>query len=112
MAGPSTAATRAARIGIDAIQLHGAEAVAPYEREGRRIIKSVAVHDDFDPVVDHLCLIDNRRSADDLDHVVGHRQVADAYLVSLARTHSATLATLDAGLASSVPRHTVLLPVS
>ena len=27
--------------------------------------------DDFDPVVDHLCLIDNRRSADDLDHVVG-----------------------------------------
>lgn len=27
--------------------------------------------DEFDPVVDHLCLIDNRRSADDLDHVVG-----------------------------------------
>ena len=27
--------------------------------------------DDFDPVVDHLCLIDNRRSAADLDHVVG-----------------------------------------
>ena len=48
----------------------------------------------------------------DLDHVVGHRQVTDAYLVSLARTHSAALATLDAGLASSVPDHTVLLPVS
>ncbi len=27
--------------------------------------------DDFDPVVDHLCLIDNRRSVTDLDHVVG-----------------------------------------
>ena len=27
--------------------------------------------DEFDPVVDHLCLIDSRRSAEDLDHVVG-----------------------------------------
>lgn len=27
--------------------------------------------DEFDDVVDHLCLIDNRRSAEDLDHVVG-----------------------------------------
>jgi len=27
--------------------------------------------DEFDPVVDHLCLIDTRRSAEDLDHVVG-----------------------------------------
>ena len=27
--------------------------------------------DEFDPVVDHLCLIDNRRSEKDLDHVVG-----------------------------------------
>lgn len=27
--------------------------------------------DEFDPVVDHLCLIDTRRKADDLDHVVG-----------------------------------------
>lgn len=27
--------------------------------------------DEFDPVVDHLCLIDHRRSAADLDHVVG-----------------------------------------
>lgn len=36
-------------LSLSAIQLHGAEAVAPFEREGRRIIKSVAVHDDFDP---------------------------------------------------------------
>lgn len=27
--------------------------------------------DEFDAVVDHLCLIDKRRSAEDLDHVVG-----------------------------------------
>lgn len=27
--------------------------------------------DEFDPVVDHLCLIDTRRRDDDLDHVVG-----------------------------------------
>lgn len=27
--------------------------------------------DEFDPVVDHLCLIDTRRSEEDLDHVVG-----------------------------------------
>lgn len=27
--------------------------------------------DEFDPVVDHLCLIDKRRSPEDLDHVVG-----------------------------------------
>lgn len=27
--------------------------------------------DEFDPVVDHLCLVDRRRSAEDLDHVVG-----------------------------------------
>lgn len=27
--------------------------------------------DEFDPIVDHLCLIDTRRSAAELDHVVG-----------------------------------------
>jgi toxin-antitoxin system PIN domain toxin len=47
----------------------------------------------------------------DLDHVVGHRQVTDAYLVSLARANDAALATLDQGLARSVPEHTLLLPL-
>jgi toxin-antitoxin system PIN domain toxin len=46
----------------------------------------------------------------DLGHVVGHRQVTDAYLVSLAGSHAATLATLDEGLASLLPDHTFLLP--
>lgn len=46
----------------------------------------------------------------DLGHVVGHRQVTDAYLVALARAHATTLATLDEGLANSVPDYAALLP--
>ena len=42
--------------------------------------------------------------------VIGHRQVADAYLVSLARAHADVLATLDEALAASHPDHTLLLP--
>lgn len=49
-------------------------------------------------------------AAVDLGHVVGHRQVTDAYLVSLARDHGAILATLDEGLTRSVPEHTVIMP--
>jgi uncharacterized protein len=37
------------------------------------------------------------------DKVIGHRQVTDAYLAQLTRSHSARLATLDAGLAESHP---------
>ena len=46
-----------------------------------------------------------------LGHVRGHRQVTDAYLVSLAagRADSA-LATLDEGLVQSQPDRTVLVP--
>ena len=46
----------------------------------------------------------------DLGHVLGHRQVTDAYLVSLARAHDAVLATLDEALAGSFPDHTLLIP--
>lgn len=46
----------------------------------------------------------------DLEHVVGHRQVTDAYLVSLAQSRAATLATLDEALVSLFPDHTFLLP--
>lgn len=48
----------------------------------------------------------------DFGHVTGHRQVADAYLVSLARDHGAALATLDEGLAISLPNDTLLVPQS
>jgi toxin-antitoxin system PIN domain toxin len=46
----------------------------------------------------------------ELGHIVGHRQVTDAYLASLARARNGTLATLDAGLARSLPDHTLLVP--
>ena len=46
----------------------------------------------------------------DLGHVLGHRQVTDAYLVSLARAHAVVLVTLDDALAASLPDHTLLLP--
>jgi toxin-antitoxin system PIN domain toxin len=49
----------------------------------------------------------------ELGQVRGHRQVTDAYLVSLAASHSAAaVATLDVGLAQLLPRQTQLLPFS
>ena len=46
-----------------------------------------------------------------LDHVRGHRQVTDAYLVSLgARRADAAVATLDEGLVPSQPGRSVLVP--
>lgn len=47
----------------------------------------------------------------DLAHVRGHRQVTDAYLVSLvANRQGSRLATLDEALASELPGLTQLLP--
>lgn len=46
----------------------------------------------------------------DLNHVVGHRQVTDAYLLALARTHSATLVTFDAALAGWASTETLVPP--
>lgn len=46
----------------------------------------------------------------DLDHVVGHRQVTDAYLAALAASNNALLTTLDQALAQDVPQHVVLIP--
>ena len=47
----------------------------------------------------------------DLRHVRGHRQVTDAYLVSLAAAQpGAKLATLDEALARDRPETTLLLP--
>lgn len=46
----------------------------------------------------------------DLRHVVGHRQVTDAYLAALAAANNATLATFDQALAQAVPQHVVLIP--
>lgn len=46
----------------------------------------------------------------DLGHVVGHRQVTDAYLAALAAANNAMLATFDQALAQVVPQHVVLIP--
>lgn len=47
----------------------------------------------------------------DLDHVIGHRQVTDAYLVGLTHQHpGARLATLDQGLGATDPSRVVLVP--
>jgi toxin-antitoxin system PIN domain toxin len=49
--------------------------------------------------------------ASDLGHVRGHRQVTDAYLVSLAAEHAdSVVATMDEGLARSQPGRTLLVP--
>lgn len=42
-------------------------------------------------------------AAVDLERVIGRRQVTDAYLVALAASHDARLATFDRGLAALAP---------
>jgi toxin-antitoxin system PIN domain toxin len=48
-------------------------------------------------------------TAADLGHVVGHRQVTDAYLAALAASRWCRLATLDEGLADALPAQTELI---
>lgn len=45
-----------------------------------------------------------------LRHVIGHRQVTDAYLAALAASHDAKLATFDRALASALPGDVDLIP--
>lgn len=44
-----------------------------------------------------------------LGHVVGHRQVTDAYLAALAKSRGSRLATLDRALAEALPDSTELI---
>jgi len=46
----------------------------------------------------------------DLTHVIGHRQVTDAYLAALAAHHGGRLATLDRALSEALPTSTLLVP--
>jgi toxin-antitoxin system PIN domain toxin len=46
----------------------------------------------------------------DVGGVVGHRQITDAYLAQLARSHKGQLATLDSGLAHLHDDVAVLIP--
>jgi predicted nucleic acid-binding protein len=45
----------------------------------------------------------------DLTHVMGHRQVTDAYLASLAAKNAGMLATFDQALAEAIPAHVTLI---
>lgn len=47
---------------------------------------------------------------DDLVGVIGHRQVTDAYLVSLARAHGGSMVTFDRGLSTLHGEGVTLLP--
>ena len=49
-------------------------------------------------------------TAANLDHVVGHRQVTDAYLASLAARRGCRLATFDHALVNVLPDDTELIP--
>jgi predicted nucleic acid-binding protein len=42
--------------------------------------------------------------------VIGHRQVADAYLAALAASNNSLLATFNHALAQAVPQHVILIP--
>lgn len=45
----------------------------------------------------------------DCGHVVGHRQVTDAYLIAMAKHHKMVLATFDRALANLYPADTQLV---
>ena len=49
-------------------------------------------------------------TAADLGHVVGHRQVTDAYLAALAESRGGRLATFDQRLAAALPEYVELIP--
>lgn len=49
-------------------------------------------------------------TAAELGHVVGHRQVTDAYLAALADSTGGRLATFDQALAAALPSHVDLIP--
>jgi predicted nucleic acid-binding protein len=46
----------------------------------------------------------------ELGHVIGHRQVTDAYLASLALSHGGQLATFDRSLSLALPDAVALIP--
>ena len=48
-------------------------------------------------------------TAADLGHVIGHRQVTDAYLAALAASRGARLATFDQALTEALPAATELI---
>jgi toxin-antitoxin system PIN domain toxin len=73
-------------------------------REGATATESVTVLSQLTAHARHQFWSDDLSLRDiGLAGVVGHRQITDAYLASLARAHEARLVTLDRGLAAIHP---------
>lgn len=71
---------------------------------GTAILKALRAHPGCEFWADSISYTDA-----DLTRVSGHRQVTDAYLVSLAASRGAKLATFDRALANTMPTNTVLI---
>ncbi len=73
--------------------------------EARSALLAVVRHPRHQQWYDDLSYVDV-----DLSHVLGHRQVTDAYLVQLARARGGRLATFDRGLVHVASDIADLLP--
>lgn len=71
----------------------------------REALRAVVGHPRHEQWLDELTYVEV-----DLAHVLGHRQVTDAYLAQLARRHGGRVATLDQGFAAASPDVAELLP--
>ncbi|WP_026929074.1 TA system VapC family ribonuclease toxin [Glycomyces tenuis] len=82
-------------------------------REGRSAITAIEVLEGFTSFTGHEFWPDDLPyTAVSLKGVVGHRQVADAYLAGLARARSGKVATFDSGMSSLHSDVAVLIPKS
>ena len=71
----------------------------------RQVLAAVVAHDR------HVQWLDDLPYGDvDLSHVLGHRQVTDAYVAQLARSRGGLVATFDEAFAQVAPDVAVLLP--
>lgn len=73
------------------------EAVSP--REALRLLKKICALPGHEFWPDDISFVEAQVPASAL---AGHRQVTDAYLVSLAAAHDGVLATLDRGVAAAI----------
>ena len=73
--------------------------------QARQVLAAVVAHSHHEQWLDDLPYSDV-----DLAHVMGHRQVTDAYLAQLARSRGGLVATFDEAFVQVEPDVAVLLP--
>jgi predicted nucleic acid-binding protein len=79
--------------------------VGESQRTAQQVLAGFAARPGYEFWPDSLSYLDA-----DLTHVCGHRQVTDAYLMAVVRSHPlAKLATFDRALVQTCPDHTLLL---